>query len=132
MRERADIIRVRSAGESTFGASVGYYDSSYGVPTRPGAGHHHGEEGEAEAAIAQLAGVQRAVRLPNLARQLLQCNAIQRQPVRVRGDADRLIRLGGKRINDLPTWQRDTPMVWQSLLPRLRCGICWHGQRPVM
>ena len=31
-------------GESTFGASVGYYDSSYGVPTRPGAGHHHGEE----------------------------------------------------------------------------------------
>lgn len=32
-------------GESTFGASVGYYDSSYGVPTRPGAGHHHGEDG---------------------------------------------------------------------------------------
>jgi len=25
------------------------------------------------------------------------------------------IRLSGKRINDLPTWQRDTPMVWQSL-----------------
>ncbi|MCU9848986.1 ABC transporter ATP-binding protein [Defluviimonas sp. WL0024] len=25
------------------------------------------------------------------------------------------IRLGGKPINDLPTWQRDTPMVWQSL-----------------
>jgi spermidine/putrescine transport system ATP-binding protein len=25
------------------------------------------------------------------------------------------IRLGGKRIDDLPTWQRDTPMVWQSL-----------------
>ena len=25
------------------------------------------------------------------------------------------IRLAGKRINDLPTWQRDTPMVWQSL-----------------
>ncbi|CAM5302860.1 spermidine/putrescine transport system ATP-binding protein [Aquamicrobium terrae] len=25
------------------------------------------------------------------------------------------IRLGGKRINDLPTWRRDTPMVWQSL-----------------
>ncbi|MBV2143081.1 ABC transporter ATP-binding protein [Falsochrobactrum sp. TDYN1] len=25
------------------------------------------------------------------------------------------IRLDGKRINDLPTWQRDTPMVWQSL-----------------
>ncbi|RUM99268.1 ABC transporter ATP-binding protein [Pseudaminobacter arsenicus] len=25
------------------------------------------------------------------------------------------IRLDGKRINDLPTWNRDTPMVWQSL-----------------
>lgn len=25
------------------------------------------------------------------------------------------IRLSGKRINDLPTWRRDTPMVWQSL-----------------
>lgn len=25
------------------------------------------------------------------------------------------IRLAGKRINDLPTWRRDTPMVWQSL-----------------
>lgn len=37
-------------GQSTFGASVGYYDSRYGVPTRPGAGHHHGEEGEMEAA----------------------------------------------------------------------------------
>lgn len=35
-------------GESTFGASIGYYDSNYGVPTRPGAGHH-GEEGEEEA-----------------------------------------------------------------------------------
>ncbi|TRD11110.1 TonB-dependent receptor [Erythrobacter insulae] len=33
-------------GDSTFGASVGYYDTNYGVPTRPGAGHHHGEEGE--------------------------------------------------------------------------------------
>jgi iron complex outermembrane receptor protein len=31
-------------GESTFGFSVGYYDTNYGVPTRPGAGHHHGEE----------------------------------------------------------------------------------------
>lgn len=26
-----------------------------------------------------------------------------------------VIRLDGKPINDLPTWQRDTPMVWQSL-----------------
>jgi len=25
------------------------------------------------------------------------------------------IRIAGRRINDLPTWQRDTPMVWQSL-----------------
>lgn len=25
------------------------------------------------------------------------------------------IRLAGKRLNDLPTWRRDTPMVWQSL-----------------
>jgi spermidine/putrescine transport system ATP-binding protein len=29
--------------------------------------------------------------------------------------SDGEIRLAGKRINDLPTWQRDTPMVWQSL-----------------
>lgn len=35
-------------GESTFGASVGYYDTFYGVPTRPGTGHHHGEEEGAE------------------------------------------------------------------------------------
>ncbi|WP_347309879.1 ABC transporter ATP-binding protein [Defluviimonas sp. SAOS-178_SWC] len=26
-----------------------------------------------------------------------------------------MIRLSGKPINDLPTWRRDTPMVWQSL-----------------
>ena len=25
---------------------MGYYDTNYGVPTRPGIGHHHGEEGE--------------------------------------------------------------------------------------
>lgn len=38
-------------GESTFGASLGWYDTTYGVPTRPGAGHHHGEEeGEEEEA----------------------------------------------------------------------------------
>ncbi len=29
--------------------------------------------------------------------------------------SDGEIRLAGKRINELPTWQRDTPMVWQSL-----------------
>jgi iron complex outermembrane receptor protein len=33
---------------ASLGASVGYYDSRYGVPSRPGAHHHHeeGEEGE--------------------------------------------------------------------------------------
>jgi iron complex outermembrane receptor protein len=34
-------------GQSTFGVAVGWYDTDYGVPTRPGAGHH-GEEGEEE------------------------------------------------------------------------------------
>ena len=34
-------------GGSTLGASFGIYDTLYGVPGRPGAGHHHGEEGEA-------------------------------------------------------------------------------------
>src|SRR3546814_1362233 len=29
--------------------------------------------------------------------------------------SEREIRLGGKRTNELSTWQRDTPMVWQSL-----------------
>ncbi len=37
-------------GESTFGASIGWYDTDYGVPTRPGAAHPEGEEeGGAEA-----------------------------------------------------------------------------------
>ena len=37
------------AGESTLGAAIGWYDTNYGVPTRPGAGHAHGEEeGEEE------------------------------------------------------------------------------------
>lgn len=37
------------AGESTLGSSVGWYDTRYGVPLRPGAGHHHhGGEGEHE------------------------------------------------------------------------------------
>ena len=31
-------------GDSSFGASVGYYDTSYGVPGRPGFEEHHGEE----------------------------------------------------------------------------------------
>ncbi|MEH6789049.1 TonB-dependent receptor [Parasphingorhabdus sp.] len=30
------------------GFSVSYYDTDYGVPARPGSGHAHGEEGEAE------------------------------------------------------------------------------------
>lgn len=30
------------------GASLSYFDSEYGVPTRPGAGHHHGEGEEGE------------------------------------------------------------------------------------
>lgn len=36
------------SGDSNLGASVGWYDTTYGVPARPGAGHHH-EEGEGEA-----------------------------------------------------------------------------------
>ena len=36
-------------GDSNFGISAGYYDTNYGVPERPGAGHHHeGEEGGEE------------------------------------------------------------------------------------
>lgn len=35
-------------GESSFGASVGYYETDYGLVGRPGAEHHHGEEGEEE------------------------------------------------------------------------------------
>ena len=36
------------SGNSSLGASFGYYDTDYGVPERPGAGHEH-EEGEEEA-----------------------------------------------------------------------------------
>ncbi len=38
-------------GDSNMGVSFGVYDTMYGVPGRPGAGHHHGEEegGEEEA-----------------------------------------------------------------------------------
>ena len=32
-------------GRSTFGASVGYYDTVYGIVGNPEGGHHHGEEG---------------------------------------------------------------------------------------
>ena len=31
-------------GGSSLGAAIGWYDTNYGVPGRPGAGHHHGEE----------------------------------------------------------------------------------------
>ncbi len=31
-------------GRSNFGASIGYYDTNYGVPGRPGTEHAHGEE----------------------------------------------------------------------------------------
>jgi iron complex outermembrane receptor protein len=33
---------------ANLGVSVGYYDTGYGVPGRPGAEHHHGEEGDEE------------------------------------------------------------------------------------
>ena len=35
-------------GDSNLGASVGIYDTTYGVPMRPGTSHAHGEEGEEE------------------------------------------------------------------------------------
>ncbi|WP_299196321.1 TonB-dependent receptor [uncultured Erythrobacter sp.] len=35
-------------GESSFGASIGYYDTNYGIPGRPGTEHAHEEEGEEE------------------------------------------------------------------------------------
>ena len=34
--------------DSTFGASIGWYNTDYGVPTRPGTEHHGGEEPEGE------------------------------------------------------------------------------------
>lgn len=36
---------------ASFGISAGYYDSLYGVPARPGAEHHHEEEGEGAATL---------------------------------------------------------------------------------
>ncbi|WP_417323037.1 TonB-dependent receptor [Erythrobacter aureus] len=33
-------------GDSSLGVSFGVYDTDYGIPGRPGAGHHHGEEEE--------------------------------------------------------------------------------------
>ena len=31
-------------GDSNLGAAIGWYDTTYGVPLRPGTSHHHGEE----------------------------------------------------------------------------------------
>jgi iron complex outermembrane receptor protein len=42
----AGIAWIGSGG--SLGVSAGYYDTAYGVPMRPGAGHHHGEEEEGE------------------------------------------------------------------------------------
>jgi iron complex outermembrane receptor protein len=42
-------IGLAYVGEkANFGASVSWFDSDYGVPSRPGAEHHHGEEEEGE------------------------------------------------------------------------------------
>lgn len=39
-------------GSSNLGVSLGVYDTLYGVPSRPGAGHHHGEgEGEEDGEV---------------------------------------------------------------------------------
>lgn len=38
------------AGESNLGAAIGIYDTTYGVPTRPGTGHAHGDDEGAEVA----------------------------------------------------------------------------------
>lgn len=34
-------------GDNSLGVSVGWYDTRYGVPTRPGVGHHHEDDGDA-------------------------------------------------------------------------------------
>lgn len=44
------------AGDSSLGVSAGWFDTGYGVPERPGAGHHHHEE-EAEGEHAEAAPV---------------------------------------------------------------------------
>ena len=42
----AGLALIRDRG--SLGVSVSWFDSDYGVPSRPGAGHHHGHEGEEE------------------------------------------------------------------------------------
>ncbi|WP_128891176.1 TonB-dependent receptor [Erythrobacter sp. HKB08] len=46
-------------GDSNLGASIGWYDTNYGVPGRPGAGHHHGEEEGGEEAGGEEEGEER-------------------------------------------------------------------------
>ncbi|WP_424771473.1 TonB-dependent receptor [Pontixanthobacter sp.] len=41
------------SGNSNLGASIGVYDTVYGIPGRPGAGHHHGEEVEEAGAVEE-------------------------------------------------------------------------------
>ncbi|MXO56007.1 TonB-dependent receptor [Altererythrobacter gangjinensis] len=45
----ADVGLAFFKGESSLGFSVGVYDTSYGIPTSPGAGHHGEEEADAPA-----------------------------------------------------------------------------------
>ncbi|MEW4449225.1 TonB-dependent receptor [Qipengyuania sp. JC766] len=47
------------AGDSNLGFSFGVYDTLYGVPGRPGAGHHHGEEEGAEEEAGEEEGEER-------------------------------------------------------------------------
>jgi iron complex outermembrane receptor protein len=54
----AGLALVNNGG--SLGVSIGYYDSRYGVPARPGTGHHHGE-GEGEGGEEEEAPVTLAV-----------------------------------------------------------------------
>lgn len=42
----AGLALVNEGG--ALGISIGYYDSRYGIPARPGTGHHHGDESDGE------------------------------------------------------------------------------------
>ena len=46
-------------GDSSLGVALGVYDTRYGVPGRPGAGHHHGEEEGAEEEAGEEEGEER-------------------------------------------------------------------------
>ena len=56
----AGIALINEGG--SLGISIGYYDSDYGIPARPGTGHHHGEEGGEEGGEEEEAPVTLAVR----------------------------------------------------------------------